>query len=235
MSMIALLSAVLFQHVDNDIVYAKVDGKDLLVDAYTPRTPNGKIFIAIHGGGYIDGTKGAATGELCRYLSGRGFTCFDINYRLVKDLPDKSMAKATNAAAKDAVRAYDWVREHAKAYGGQPTKIAIGGISTGADIALTVAYTLKTPVQAVVDLWGSMWGRERDIVKTSPSLLIIHGDFDRTVTQSWGIALQNRAHEVDIPFRFFGFEGGHNAPLTTLSRRDTLQEIIESFLHETLH
>ena len=231
---IALVSSVLFQHVDNDIVYATVGGKQLMLDAYRPATPNGKVFIAIHGGGFTGGNKGGDTGVICRYLSGHGFTCFDINYRLLKDVGGTIRQVAIDAAVDDANSAYNWVVANAKAYGGDSQKIAIGGSSAGAITALYATYSRRLNIKAVVDLWGGMYGKETDMKKGDAPLLIIHGENDKVVSMSLGIALQNRANAVQVPVQFFSFPGGHGTDLNTVIKKDTILEHIESFLHEAV-
>jgi acetyl esterase/lipase len=234
MSFISLLVCFALQHVDNDIVYSTVGDKQLKLDAYRPPTPNGKVFIAIHGGGFTGGSKGADTGGICRYLSGRGFTCFDINYRLLKDVGGTDKTVAISAAITDATAAYNWVVANASTYGGDPGKIAIGGSSAGAITALYTTYSRRIRVKAVVDLWGGMYGRETDIKQGDAPLLIIHGENDKVVSMSLGRALQNRALAVHVPVQFFSFPGGHGTSLDTVIKRDTVLEHIESFLHESM-
>lgn len=231
MNMIALAVCLSFQHVDNDIVYTTVGTQKLMLDAYRPPTPNGKVFIAIHGGGFTGGSKGGDTGQICRYLSGRGFTCFDINYRLQKDVGGTGLQPSINAAIDDATAAYNWVVQNAKTYGGDPEKIAIGGSSAGAITALYATYSRRLHIKAVVDLWGGMYGKETDMKRNDPPLLIIHGDNDKVVSQSLGLALQNRANAVQVPVQFFSFPGGHGTRLDTVIKKDTVLEHIESFLH----
>lgn len=231
--MIALLSCILAQHVDNDIVYATVGNKPLMLDAYRPPIPNGKVFIAIHGGGFTGGNKGGNTGEICRYLSGRGFTCFDINYRLQSDVGGTKQ-DAINAAVSDAGAAYKWVTENAKTYGGNPLKISIGGSSAGAITALYATYSRRLAIKSVVDLWGGMYGKESDIKRGDAPLLIVHGVSDKVVSITLARAIQNRAKMVQVPVRFLEHDGGHGIDLKAVINKATILEHIESFLHETM-
>ncbi len=233
MSFIAVLACLYLQHIDNDIVYETVGKKPLMLDAYRPATPNGKVFIAIHGGGFTGGNKGGNTGELCRYLSSRGFTCFDINYRLQKDVGG-TLQNATNAAVDDAVSAYNWVVKNANTYGGDPRLVSVGGSSAGAITALYATYSRKLPVKSVVDLWGGMYGKENDIKSGSPPLLIVHGINDKVVSIALARAMENRAHMANVSVRFLSHDGGHGIDLNSTIRKATILEHIESFLHETM-
>ncbi len=233
MSYIAILAGISFQRVDNDIVYATVGKTQLTLDAYRPSSPNGKVFIAIHGGGFTGGKKGGNTGELCRYLSGRGFTCFDINYRLQSDVGGTKQ-DAVNAAIEDATTAFNWVTKNATTYGGNPSRIAIGGSSAGAITALYATYSRRLPVKAVIDLWGGMYGKENDMKRNDPPVLIVHGVNDKLVSISLARAIENRARAVQVPVRFLSHEGGHGMNLNATIKNFTILEHIDSFLRETM-
>lgn len=231
--MISLIAGVLFQHVDNDIVYSTVGKKELTLDAYRPREANGRVFIAVHGGGFKTGSKGGNTAELCRYLSSRGFTCFDINYRLQSDTGG-SIQDATNAAVTDVVSAFNWTIKNAKTYGGNPDKIAIGGSSAGAIASLYATYSRRLPAKAVVDLWGGMYSKETDIRKNDAPLLIVHGKSDKIVPYTQATILNNRAKKVGINVRFLSTNGGHSLDLNTSIGGYTIFEHVDSFLRETI-
>lgn len=233
MILASVLALVPFQTVDRNIVYRKVGDKSLSLDAYKPAQPNGRVFIAIHGGGFTGGAKGGNTGELCRFLVGRGFTCFDIDYRLQKDVGG-NIQNAINAAIEDAIAAHSWVTKNASQYGGNPNKIAIGGSSAGAITALYTTYSRRVPVRAVVDLWGGMYGSEKDIRSNDPALLIVHGRNDKTVSFGLAEALNNRAKAVNLRVRFLANDGGHSLDLRTTIDHYTILEHIDSFLREAM-
>jgi acetyl esterase/lipase len=231
--MIAILASLMFQHVDNDIVYATTDSKKLTLDAYRPAQPNGRVFIAIHGGEFVKGSKGGETGELCRFLSKRGFVCFDINHRLQKDVKG-DMSKALSSAVTDAIEAFRWAETNCAKYGGDKYKISIGGISSGAVIAMTAAYSRGIKVRSVIDLWGGLFGEQSDIKRGAPPLLIVHGLNDKTISISMARAIENKAINVGVPVRFLLHQGGHGIDLNKTINRYTILEHIDSFLRETV-
>ncbi|HLP00176.1 MAG TPA: alpha/beta hydrolase fold domain-containing protein [Fimbriimonas sp.] len=231
--MIATALLLLAQSGPVELTYAKVGSVELKLDAYRPKVATGKTFIAVHGGGFTGGSKGGNTSILCHYLAARGFTCFDINYRLQKD-GAKNLQEAVQNATNDVVTAFNWVEKNCKEYGGDPKKIAIGGSSAGAIASLYATYNRKIAVRSVVDLWGGMYGTENDIKANSPALLIIHGESDKVVPFTHATALKNRASQVGVFHRFLPVQAGHGVNLDTKVKQLTLLEHIEAFLHETL-
>jgi acetyl esterase/lipase len=231
--MIATSLLLLTQFQPIELVYSKVGSMELKLDAYRPKVASGKTFIAVHGGGFTGGSKGGNTGFLCAYLSARGFTCFDINYRLQKD-GASNLQDAVQNATNDVVTAFKWVEKNCKEYGGDPKKIAIGGSSAGAIASLYATYNRKIAVRSVVDLWGGMYGTETDMKANSPAILIIHGENDKVVPFTHATALKNRASQVGVFHRFVPINAGHGVDLKTEVKRLSLLEHIESFLHETL-
>lgn len=115
--------------------YAIVDGKDLYVDIYTPANPSREKsppVLMMHGGGYISG-KRSMFPDWSRWLSARGYTVFDIDYRLAPP-------PTWNRAAQDAACALAWIGGHADAYHVASDRLLVAGQSAGAGLALQVAY-----------------------------------------------------------------------------------------------
>jgi acetyl esterase/lipase len=57
-------------------------------------------------------------------------------------------------ATEDAVRALEWVSEHAGEYGGDPLRLVVTGESAGGHLALMAVLTSSVPVRAVVNFYG---------------------------------------------------------------------------------
>jgi len=128
--------------IDADVVYRRASGVDLKADIYTPYPPAGPTptIIAMHGGGWVEGTKDQVTLSLLPYLE-RGFSVVNIDYRLGR------VAEAP-AAVEDARCALRWVAANAGRYRFDPQRIVVMGWSAGGHLALTTAML---PISAGFD------------------------------------------------------------------------------------
>jgi acetyl esterase/lipase len=132
-------------------------GSDQLqnMDVYLPAgrtTANTKALVMIHGGAWVGGDKtdmNEAIASLRTQLP--DFALFNINYRLAS-LP------ATNlwpAQLDDVNAAMAFITSKAGDYKFNGNKIAIGGASAGAHLALLKAYKQNSGnIKAVVDMFG---------------------------------------------------------------------------------
>jgi acetyl esterase/lipase len=116
-----------------DIVYTRANGQDLKLDVISidPKTKPRPTVLYIHGGGWVNGTKGNTTLAALPFLA-RGMDVVNIDYRVASD----SLAPA---AVEDCRCALRWVYRHAKDYGFDTTKIVVAGESAGGHLALTTA------------------------------------------------------------------------------------------------
>jgi acetyl esterase/lipase len=85
-----------------------------------------------HGGGLIGGSR-ANTTTVADYFASIGFVGVNAGYRLAPDSkwPD---------GARDVGAVVTWLRDHAAEYGGDPAKIFIVGVSTGALHSATFVF-----------------------------------------------------------------------------------------------
>ena len=144
-----------------DVVYARLAGRRLKLDAYLPER-SGTLrpaIMQIHGGAWIVGDKREQGIVLCMHLAANGWVAFNVNYRLSPGatFPDHLV---------DLKRALAWIREHADEYGVDPSFIAVTGGSAGGHLAALVALTPNDPryqagfeqadtsVQAAVPFYG---------------------------------------------------------------------------------
>lgn len=91
------------------------------------------------------------------------------------------IANALEAAMDDMGTAIAWVHDQAAALGVDPAKIAAGGFSAGALMALATTYGQKSPVAAVVSLSGAMGLAEmRTYIRdaAAPPAIIFRGEND---------------------------------------------------------
>lgn len=105
------------------------------VDIYTrvrrPAEPVPAI-VVFHGGGLIGGSR-AATTNVAEYFASLGYVGVNGGYRLAPDAkwPD---------GARDVAAAVTYLREHVAEHGGDPARIFVAGISTGALHAATYVF-----------------------------------------------------------------------------------------------
>jgi acetyl esterase/lipase len=130
---------------DQTQLFATVDGKSLYLDIYLPGSLAGGSsagtsaslsapVVMIHGGGYSAGNRSDGR-NWDRWLASRGYTVFDVDYRL--DPP-----VTWNLAAPDVACAVGWVGSHAGDYHISPDRMLITGQSAGGGLAMQVAYGL---------------------------------------------------------------------------------------------
>ncbi|KAK0163026.1 hypothetical protein PV327_006740 [Microctonus hyperodae] len=146
----------------------------LYINLYVPRPPHGSstellpTLLLIHGDSYswgagnpLDGTALAAHGRLI---------VVSINFRLgilgFLKTGTKGSAQG-NYGLMDLVAGLHWLRENIEAFGGDPERLSVLGIGTGAALAniLSVSPMAKELVERVVLLGGSAlspWAIQRD-------------------------------------------------------------------------
>tara|TARA_Y100001934_G_scaffold36990_1_gene42692 strand:+ start:1798 stop:3555 length:1758 start_codon:yes stop_codon:yes gene_type:complete len=117
-----------------DIIYKKIDGKKLRLNAYVPKGDG--LFpavLVVHGGAWRTGSRTQLT-MYAKSLARRGFACFSIDYRLAPR--HKSPAQIEDC--RDAVR---WIRQHAKEYRVDSEHIGAIGYSAGGHLVSLLATT----------------------------------------------------------------------------------------------
>ena len=152
------------------VTYATADGIPLGLDVYPPSSgaggPSPAVLVA-HGGGWSAGEKGDAS-LFSRRLAERGYTVFDIQYRMS---PQPNWKTATG----DVKCAVGWIKQHASGpdWNVDPKRLTLLGRSAGGHLALLTAYTPGDPklppscdapdttVESVIDFYGPTdlaWG-----------------------------------------------------------------------------
>jgi acetyl esterase/lipase len=116
--------------VESNITYLTANNWEAKLDVYLPRNlkaPNPTL-VYIHGGGWVTGTKEAASLQVLPWLE-MGWTVVNVEYRLGKN----SLAPA---AVEDCRCALRWVMRNAKQYNFDVDKIVLTGHSAGGHLAL---------------------------------------------------------------------------------------------------
>ena len=123
------------------IVYSKVGGDELLLDAYV-HNADGRhpAILVVHGGAWRRGNRNQL-GGYARALAERGFCCFAIDYRLA---PEHKFP----AQIEDCRTAVKWIRENAKNYNVDANRLGAIGYSAGGHLAALLGTTGEGPNQA---------------------------------------------------------------------------------------
>ena len=94
------------------------------------------FLVYLHGGGWVTGSV-ATHDPFCRLLSGAAKVIVaSIDFRSAPEHPYP-------AAVDDTLTAARWAAQHAAEYGGDATRLALGGDSAGANLAAVVANRLR--------------------------------------------------------------------------------------------
>lgn len=94
------------------------------------------VIINFHPGGFVKPLLPSMEYEAMRLAKKFNAVVFDVDYRVA---PEFKFPSASN----DAYAAYTWVLEHAKEYGGDPTKVILSGMDAGANLVALVSHKAK--------------------------------------------------------------------------------------------
>ncbi len=126
-----------------NIIYATVDNNQLALDMYYPNlsidTISQRPFIfLVHGGGYVAGNRSLMR-NTCFEFAKRGFVTATISHRYGSGLV--TTLDPIYQAEQDAHAAMRYIVQNAGTYRIDTSWIFAGGESSGANIALSMAYT----------------------------------------------------------------------------------------------
>ena len=103
-----------------------------LYDAAGVGAPARSVVAYFHGGGWVQGDLETHHGLCARLALRSGAIVVAIDYRLA---PEHTFP----AAVEDCFAAYQWLRSHAAAIGGDPERVAVAGDSAGGNLAAVVS------------------------------------------------------------------------------------------------
>ncbi len=165
--------------VQGEIVYRRVEGAELVLDAYVQRRGGLRpAVLVVHGGGWTSGSRVAFVGQLLETLTRAGFNWFSLDYRLG--------GLSRYADALDDLRAaLAFVRCHAAEFRIDPERVALLGEDAGAHLAALLAAEKPAGLRAAVLVGGfydlSEASPLRAVSAGMPDLLAIHGTADSEV------------------------------------------------------
>ncbi|MFS0735269.1 alpha/beta hydrolase fold domain-containing protein [Microbacterium sp. 1P10UB] len=133
---------------------------DFRVRVYPADEPLGSTLVWLHGGAFMfGGLDMAEADQVGRRLSAAGITVVSVDYTLAPldgarafggapdDVPADSEPDLPRArfpvASLQTVAAFDWAVEHARDFGGDPERVALGGASAGANLSAAATMRLR--------------------------------------------------------------------------------------------
>lgn len=206
------------------------------LDLYIPKKEVKQTAIMfIHGGGFNAGIKDDMTFH-AKYFARKGYITTSINYRLgTEDIYP--------AAKNDALDAIQWMKKQATKYGFDKEKIVVLGYSAGGLLALNAGLDKESGVAAIIsgagvtDLESLILTTKTPelkynidnymqntpietaspvnlVTKTSPPVLMFHGDLDNIVPFSQSASLAKQLGIKKIPYELIKFHmTGHDLML----------------------
>lgn len=124
------------------------------LDLFRPAGKGWPVFVFIHGGSWDSGDKALTFGgedvygNIGRFYAARGIGVAVINYRLQ---PGVTWPEQFD----DAARAVAWVKKSVAQFGGDPSRLFVGGHSAGAQIAAHLALRSRLGIAGAVCVSGA--------------------------------------------------------------------------------
>ncbi len=126
--------------VKQDIAYAKPGVKTLDYDVYTPDgADNLPMIVIIHGGGWRANTEDIMRGMAREIVKTGRYVVASIDYRWLGTADGDAEPNTMNDLINDVFGAIAHFQEHAREYGGDPSRIAVTGDSAGGHLSAVAA------------------------------------------------------------------------------------------------
>jgi acetyl esterase/lipase len=129
-----------------DVPYLKDTLPKHRLDLFRPKQPQAPILIFVHGGGWTEGDKALAIGDvdvygnIGRYYASQGILTAIINYRLLNPSePPGDRSLTLDDQLSDVASSVAWVHKNAKTFGGDANKVFLMGHSAGAQLIAHLA------------------------------------------------------------------------------------------------
>jgi len=100
------------------------------------------VMVFVHGGAFTAGSNDVAALDGSAFARS-GVICMSINYRLGIEGFLAIPGVPTNLGLRDQIAAFEWVRDNASAFGGDPANVTVFGESAG---AMTIADLITSPL-----------------------------------------------------------------------------------------
>lgn len=126
------------RHVDvtHDVVYAKPGVKPLKYDVFSPRgAKNLPVIVIIHGGGWTANDEDIMRGLARELTRGGRFVVCSMDYRWAGKADGDTTSTTMANIIEDVFGGIAHIMEHARQYGGDPTRIGVTGDSAGGHLS----------------------------------------------------------------------------------------------------
>src|SRR5262249_34966184 len=139
---------------------------------------------------------------LIGHLVGHGMVCVSANYRLQPQV-------RYDDQLDDARAAIEWVRSHAREYGGDPERIFLIGSSPRAYLSVDAVHAGTTGIAGIVGRYGYYGDLMSD--RPQPPMLVIHGGNDLLVPPEHARAFVDRMRAGSTsPTTYVELPGAHH-------------------------
>jgi len=137
-------SAVAHVSVTHDVVFATPGKKPLKYDVYTPKgAKNLPIIVIVHGGGWVANDEDVMRGLARELTKGGRFVVASLDYRWAGKADGDETGTTMANIIEDVFGGIAHVMEHAKQYGGDPTRIGVTGDSAGGHLSAAASLLPK--------------------------------------------------------------------------------------------
>ena len=164
-----LATLALAQTRTQDVIYLKSGGTAFTMDVYRPAKPNKAAVVFMVSGGWISDHSMIKTfgADIEKAFADGGFTVFSV----VHGAQPRFKVAEIVEQVRTAVR---FVHAHAADYGIDTNRVGVSGISSGGHLALMIAGSADSPVNAVAAISPptdlANWGKPGFIVTEEPQL-----------------------------------------------------------------
>jgi len=201
------------------------EGSRRTIDMYHRRDrPAGvPVVLHLHGGGFHSGNKRREARPLIGHLVSQGMVCASDNYRLRPHVGyDEQIA--------DCLAAIEWVRSHAREYGGDPERMFLIGSSAGAYLAIDAVNAGTDGIAGIVGRYGYYGDLMPE--RSRPPIVVIHGENDLLVSPSHAREFVERMRaRSSVPAEYIELPGGHhNFDLYESIRSNAVSIAVERFI-----
>ena len=220
-----------------EIVYKKINDRELHLDAYFPKNKKrNPAIVIIHGGGWRSGNKSQME-TFAMEMASKNYSCFNIEFRLSLEAPYP-------AAIFDVKNAIQHIKKNARKFNIDTTKIAVLGCSSGAQMAALVGTTngktdfedsnknvkYSSKVNAIVNIDGILAFKHPESAEGKVAALWLGGSYEETPTIWEQASPLNQTDKNTPPILFINssiprFHAGRDDMIAIMNKYGTYTEI----------